>query len=54
MDLNPENVQDHGPDREYVDRKIWTTDRTIKIRASLVQEYFNGLILALTFAARRH
>ena len=54
MDLKPENVQDHGPDREYVDRKFWTTDWTMIIRASMVQEYLNGLILALTFAARRH
>ena len=54
MDLNPQNVQDHGPDREYVDRKIWTTDRTMKIRASMIKEYLNGFNLALTFAARRH
>ena len=54
MDLNPENVQNHGPDREYVDRKILTTDRNMIIRASMVQECLNGLILALTFAARRH
>ena len=54
MDLNPENVQDHGLDREYLVRKIWTTDRTKKIRATMVHECLNDLILALTFAARRH